>query len=165
MRTTYKVLERLGGGGQAEVFRGVAETLQGFKKSVAIKRILPNLSNNPQFIAMFLDEARLSLFLQHANVVQVFDISKADDGTYFLVMEYVRGFSLRELIAFHSEQKEAIPIRPVVPADAVTVACFAQTGLPKPASKTRHFVDDRSHLLHRAFLPIVPGNCHENRGA
>lgn len=103
MRTTYKVLERLGGGGQAEVFRGVAETLQGFKKAVAIKRILPNLTSNPQFVAMFLDEARLSLFLQHANVVQVFDISKADDGTYFLVMEYVDGCDLKALIAHHEE--------------------------------------------------------------
>ncbi|MDQ3341828.1 MAG: serine/threonine protein kinase, partial [Myxococcota bacterium] len=104
MRTTYKVLERLGGGGQAEVFRGVAETLQGFKKSVAIKRILPNLTSNPQFVAMFLDEARLSLFLQHTNVVQVFDISKADDGTYFLVMEYVDGCDLKALISYHNEQ-------------------------------------------------------------
>jgi eukaryotic-like serine/threonine-protein kinase len=104
MRTTYKVLERLGGGGQAEVFRGVAETLQGFKKAVAIKRVLPNLTSNPQFVAMFLDEARLSLFLQHANVVQVFDISKADDGTYFLVMEFVDGCDLKALIHHHDEQ-------------------------------------------------------------
>src|SRR5690348_538017 len=103
MRTTYKVLERLGGGGQAEVFRGVAETLQGFKKSVAIKRVLPNLTTNPQFVAMFLDEARLSLFLQHANVVQVFDISRADDGTYFLVMEFVDGCDLKALINHHNE--------------------------------------------------------------
>ncbi len=103
MRTTYKVLERLGGGGQAEVFRGVAETLEGFKKAVAIKRVLPNLTTNPQFVAMFLDEARLSLFLQHANVVQVFDISKADDGTYFLVMEFVDGCDLKALINFHNE--------------------------------------------------------------
>ena len=48
--TRYKILERLGGGGQAEVFRGVAESIQGFKKSVAIKRVLPNLTNNPQFV-------------------------------------------------------------------------------------------------------------------
>ncbi|MBA2542307.1 MAG: serine/threonine protein kinase [Deltaproteobacteria bacterium] len=96
--TRYKILERLGGGGQAEVFRGIAETIQGFRKGVAIKRVLPHLTSNPQFVAMFLDEARLSLFLQHANVVQVFDISKAEDGTYFLVMEYVDGCDLKALI-------------------------------------------------------------------
>ncbi len=98
MKGRYTVLERLGGGGQAEVFRGVSESLQGFKKPVAIKRVLPNLTTNPQFVAMFLDEARLSLFLQHANIVQVFDISKAEDGTYFLVMEFVDGCDLKALI-------------------------------------------------------------------
>jgi len=98
MSTRYKILERLGGGGQAEGFRGVAESLQGFKKRVAIKRVLPNLSNNRQFVAMFLDEARLSLNLQHANIVQVFDISRAEDGTYFLVMEYVDGCDLKALV-------------------------------------------------------------------
>jgi len=98
MTARYTVLERLGGGGQAEVFRGVSESLQGFKKPVAIKRVLPHLTNNAQFVAMFLDEARLSLFLQHANIVQVFDISKAEDGTYFLVMEFVDGCDLKALI-------------------------------------------------------------------
>jgi len=105
MQTTYTVLERLGGGGQAEVFRGTAETVKGFKKAVAIKRVLPHLTSNPQFVQMFLDEARLSLFLQHANVVQVFDISKAADGTYFLVMEYVDGCDLKALIAYHNEHQ------------------------------------------------------------
>ncbi len=104
MKTRYTVLERLGGGGQAEVFRGTAETMQGFKKQVAIKRVLPNLTNNPLFVAMFLDEARLSLFLQHANVVQVFDISKADDGTYFLVMEFVDGCDLKALMTHHQSR-------------------------------------------------------------
>jgi eukaryotic-like serine/threonine-protein kinase len=99
MQSRYTVLERLGGGGQAEVFRGVSESMQGFKKPVAIKRVLPHLTTNSQFVAMFLDEARLSLFLQHANIVQVFDISKAADGTYFLVMEFVDGCDLKALIS------------------------------------------------------------------
>src|SRR5258706_15830124 len=98
MDTKYTVLERLGGGGQAEVFRGIMESIQGYKKAVAIKRVLPNLVANTQFVSMFLDEARLSLFLQHANVVQVFAISKAADGTYFLVMEFVDGCDLKALI-------------------------------------------------------------------
>ncbi|HSD90184.1 MAG TPA: serine/threonine-protein kinase [Kofleriaceae bacterium] len=105
----YTVLERLGGGGQAEVFRGISESMQGFKKAVAIKRVLPNLTTNQQFVAMFLDEARLSLFLQHANVVQVFDISKADDGTYFLVMEFVDGCDLKALLS-HQQATRTIDI-------------------------------------------------------
>src|ERR1700758_5702402 len=97
MRDRYTITERLDHGGMAEVFRGVAESMEGFKKSVAIKRILPNLTKNQKFVSMFLDEARLSLFLQHANGVQVFAISKADDGNYFLVMEFVDGCDLKEL--------------------------------------------------------------------
>src|SRR6188472_512505 len=110
MQTVYTVLERLGGGGQAEVFRGTAESIKGFKKSVAIKRVLPHLTANPQFVAMFLDEARLSLFLQHANVVQVFDISQADDGTYFLVMEFVDGCDLKQLIQHYGGGGKALDI-------------------------------------------------------
>jgi serine/threonine-protein kinase len=98
VRDRYTITERLDQGGMAEVFRGVAESLQGFKKSVAIKRILPSLTKNQKFVSMFLDEARLSLFLQHANIVQVFDISKTPDNAYFLVMEYVDGCNLKALI-------------------------------------------------------------------
>jgi serine/threonine-protein kinase len=98
MEIKYTLQERLGGGGQAEVYRGIAESMEGFKRVVAIKRVLPHLTTNPRFVAMFLDEARLSLFLQHANVVQVFDVSKAADGSYFLAMEFVDGCDLKALI-------------------------------------------------------------------
>jgi len=93
----YQITERVDAGGMAEVFRAVAESLQGFKKNVAIKRILPNLTKNKKFIRMFLDEARLSLHLQHANVVQVFDIG-VSEGMYFIVMEYVDGANLKTIV-------------------------------------------------------------------
>ena len=93
----YRITERIATGGMAEVFKGVAESLQGFRKNVAIKRVLPALTKNAKFITMFLDEARLSLFLQHANIVQVFDIGHADD-TYFIVMEFVDGVDLKAIM-------------------------------------------------------------------
>jgi len=93
----YRITERIAAGGMAEVFKGVAESLQGFRKNVAIKRVLPALTKNQKFITMFLDEARLSLFLQHANIVQVFDIGHADD-TYFIVMEFVDGVDLKAIM-------------------------------------------------------------------
>ena len=93
----YRITERIAAGGMAEVFKGVAESLQGFRKNVAIKRVLPSLTKNQKFITMFLDEARLSLFLQHANIVQVFDIGHADD-TYFIVMEFVDGVDLKAIM-------------------------------------------------------------------
>src|SRR5690348_14708101 len=99
----YRITERIDAGGMAEVFRGIAESLQGFKKNVAIKRILPHLTKNKKFIQMFLDEARLSLHLQHANVVGVFDIGVspgdgASAGAYFIVMEFVDGTHLKGIV-------------------------------------------------------------------
>jgi eukaryotic-like serine/threonine-protein kinase len=93
----YRITDRIAAGGMAEVFKGVAESLQGFRKNVAIKRVLPALTKNTKFVTMFLDEARLSLFLQHANIVQVFDIGHADD-TYFIVMEFVDGVDLKGIL-------------------------------------------------------------------
>jgi len=110
MRDRYTITERLDHGGMAEVFRGVAESMEGFKKSVAIKRILPNLTKNQKFVSMFLDEARLSLFLQHANIVQVFDISKTPDNAYFLVMEYVDGCNLKGLLERQKQKNRRIDV-------------------------------------------------------
>jgi serine/threonine protein kinase len=110
MRDRYQITERLDHGGMAEVFRGVAESMEGFKKNVAIKRILPNLTKNQKFIAMFLDEARLSLHLQHANIVQVFDISKTPDNAYFLVMEYIDGCNLKALIERQKQKGKRLEI-------------------------------------------------------
>jgi serine/threonine-protein kinase len=94
----YKITERIDAGGMAEVYRGVAESaVGGLKKAVAIKRILPNLTRNKKFVSMFLDEARVSMHLQHANVVGVFDIGMADTA-YFIVMEFVDGANLKTII-------------------------------------------------------------------
>jgi serine/threonine-protein kinase len=141
MQAKYTVLERLGGGGQAEVFRGISESLQGYKKAVAIKRILPHLNTNERFVAMFLDEARLSLFLQHANVVQVFAVSKADDGTYFLVMEFVDGCDLKELVAFNRAHR----------ASDIGLALY----IMREAAKGLHYAHTLEHPYSGKPLNIV----------
>ncbi|MCS6915104.1 MAG: serine/threonine-protein kinase [Myxococcales bacterium] len=112
----YKITDRVDTGGMAEVFRGVAEsTIGGLKRNVAIKRILPSLTKNKKFVAMFLDEARLSLHLQHANIVQVTDIGVADMGgeagsAYFLVMEYVDGANLKTILESMKRQGQRLPV-------------------------------------------------------
>jgi serine/threonine-protein kinase len=105
----YRITERIAAGGMAEVFKGVAESLHGFRKTVAIKRILPNLTKNEKFVTMFLDEARLSLFLQHANIVQVFDIGHADD-TYFIVMEFVDGVDLKAIFEWRRRIRKRLTV-------------------------------------------------------
>lgn len=93
----YSIIEKIDAGGMAEVFKGKAASLRGFEKLVAIKRVLPSLSKNTKFIGMFLDEARLSLHLNHANVVQTFDIGMTDNA-YFIVMEWIDGSNLKGIL-------------------------------------------------------------------
>ncbi len=94
----------------AEVFRGEALSVQGFKKQVAIKRVLPHLAQNKSFISMFLDEARLGARLSHANIVTVFDIGAADN-TYFIVMEFVDGCNLKAIIEHYRQMGRRLGVK------------------------------------------------------
>jgi serine/threonine-protein kinase len=105
----YRVLERLASGGMAEVFLAESAGIEGFKKQVAIKRVLPQLSEKKRFIAMFLDEARLSAHLSHSNVAQVFDIGVGDNA-YFIVMEYVDGADLKAVIESMTKGGQTFPV-------------------------------------------------------
>lgn len=105
----YHVIEKIDMGGMAEIYRGRATSLEGIEKEVAIKRVLPQLTRNKKFIAMFLDEARLSMHLNHANIVQVFDVGRADQ-TYFIVMEFVHGYNLRKIFQQANLKNLPVPI-------------------------------------------------------
>ena len=108
VKQRYQVIERIDAGGMAEIFKGRALSLDGIERPVAIKRILPSLSQNRKFLKMFIDEARLSMRLSHANIVQVFDVGRADD-TYFLVMEFVDGSNIRRIVQKSAEIGYQIP--------------------------------------------------------
>ena len=112
MAQNYKPLYRLAAGGMAEVWVAQSVSVAGFKKKVAIKRILPGLLKDERFVRMFLDEARLSLHFNHANVVTVFDLGKSDE-TYFIVMEFVEGTTLKQLLEFLQERGKRVPL-PIV---------------------------------------------------
>ncbi|MDI3284032.1 protein kinase [Polyangium sp. 15x6] len=109
----YRVLDRLASGGMAEVFLAESAGIEGFKKRVAIKKVLPHLSEKKRFIAMFLDEARLSANLTHSNVAQVFDIGVGDNA-YFIVMEYVDGSDLKAVIEYLRKMKRPFPVEVAV---------------------------------------------------
>ncbi len=93
----YLLLDRIATGGMAEVFRAKRKGVEGFEKIVAVKRILPHLSHNKDFIEMFIDEAKMVAGLSHPNIVQIFELGKIDD-TYFIAMEYVDGKDLRTIL-------------------------------------------------------------------
>jgi serine/threonine protein kinase len=92
--TRYELLDRIGVGGMAEIFRGKAVAAGGFEKPVAIKRILPHLAQDKRFVELLIAEAKVLSLLKHRNIVQIFDVGLGDDGKYFLVMEYVDGKDL-----------------------------------------------------------------------
>ncbi|MBN9684209.1 MULTISPECIES: serine/threonine protein kinase [unclassified Corallococcus] len=109
----YVVRRKLAEGGMAEIFLCTARGPEGFEKEVVIKRVRSFLASDPDFVQMFIAEARLASRLNHANVVQIFDFDKHED-TYYLAMEYVRGCSLWEL---RKRSKEAMtPMPPVLVA-------------------------------------------------
>jgi serine/threonine-protein kinase len=143
----YRITERVAAGGMAEVFRGVAESMAGFKKNIAIKRILPSLTKNKKFVAMFLDEARLSLALQHANIVQVFDIGHSED-TYFIVMEYVDGVDLKALLDWRRRIGKRIPI-----SHTLYVMMEACKGLSYAHELTNPETDAPLGIVHRDISP------------
>jgi serine/threonine-protein kinase len=86
----YVLLDRIGVGGMAEIFRAVMPGAQGFQRTFVVKRIIGERAQSPYFVEMFVREARINAILHHPNIVQVFDFGEVS-GTYFLAMEYVRG--------------------------------------------------------------------------
>jgi len=108
--TRYVLGERIGIGGMAEIFRAKATAPGGFEKPVAIKRILPHLSQDKRFVNLLIKEAKLLSQLRHRNIVQIFDVGLGTDGQYFLVMEYVDGTDCSALYDTLQERKRRLPI-------------------------------------------------------
>ena len=105
----YEVLKRIGMGGMAEVLLARQVGPQGFHKQVAMKRILPQLATDPAFVDMFLREARVAAQISHPNVVQIYDLRRAG-GDYIIVMEYVPGWNLDELLKAADRTARPLPI-------------------------------------------------------
>ena len=86
----YLLLERINVGGMAEIFLARSRGVQGFKRLLAIKKILPTMAEDEEFIAMFVDEARIAAELSHACIVQIFELGRYEDD-YYIAMEFVHG--------------------------------------------------------------------------
>src|SRR5438477_6876278 len=106
----YELLERIGEGGMAEVFRARLPGAAGFEKILVVKRILPHLAQKPDFVRMFVDEAKLAAKIQHQNVVQVFELGEAEGGELYMAMEFVSGVDLRRLLINARDRRLKIPV-------------------------------------------------------
>jgi serine/threonine protein kinase len=104
----YFLLEKLATGGMGEVFLARQQGPAGFEKILVVKKILNHLTENKEFVELFLGEARLAARMNHRNIVQVFELGE-HEGTYFIAMEYVAGKSLREVIDAAQKRNERMP--------------------------------------------------------
>ncbi len=144
----YRLIEKLEAGGMAEVFLAEATSVQGFKKRVAIKRVLPHLASHKNFIGMFLDEARLGARLSHANIVSVFDIGSSDNS-YFIVMEFVDGTNLKKIMETLRLKRQSFPLK-----DVIYIAMEACRGL----SYAHELRDDEGNPLDLVHRDVSPPN-------
>lgn len=147
-RQRYRIIEKVDAGGMAEIYKAKAFTVDGFEKTVAIKRILPSLCSRPKFVNMFLDEARLAMYLNHANIVQVFDVGRAQ-GTYFIVMEFVEGHNLRRIFQRLTEVGARFP---------VPIAIFIATEALKGLAHAHERRDAQGNLLGIVHRDVSPPN-------
>ncbi|HEY5945755.1 MAG TPA: serine/threonine-protein kinase, partial [Kofleriaceae bacterium] len=104
----YLLVQRLSRGGMGEIFLA-KHGLAGFEKLAVIKKVLPHLAADDQFISRFVDEAQVAIKLQHVNVAQVFEVGRVGDE-YFLALEYVEGRDLRRTLAVLQQRSMRLPV-------------------------------------------------------
>lgn len=105
----YVLHERIAAGGMAEVFAGSMSGDSGFERAVAIKRILPALNQDAEFVRMLVDEAKIAVQLSHSNIAQVLDLG-CHEGSYFIAMEFVDGTDFRSILERERTRGRAVPV-------------------------------------------------------
>ena len=145
----YAIHDEIAAGGMASVFLGRMRGERGFCRTVAIKRLHPQLAGDPEFVSMFVDEARLAARIQHRNVVAPLDVVTVDDRELLLVMEYVHGEALSRLIASCRRSNTRIP-----PAVAVAIVTDVLHGL----HAAHEAVTDHGRPLDIVHRDVSPQN-------
>jgi serine/threonine protein kinase len=144
----YLLLKRLSRGGMGEIFLAKLGEIQGFEKLVIIKKILPNLVADQEFIKRFIDEAQVAIKLQHANVAPVFEVGKVD-GEYFLAIEYIEGRDLRRMITRQREERTRLP---------VDLAMFVVREMASGLAYAHRRTDESGRSLALVHCDISPPN-------
>ena len=144
----YLVFERLGVGGMATVHRALERGIEGFERVVALKRLLPHLAADASFIKAFVREAKLAAFLNHANIVQLFELGRVGSA-YFISMEYIDGRDIRRILRHARRVCGPPPIH-------VTVGLLLQ--LCDALDYAHHKVDDAGHPLGLVHRDVSPSN-------
>ncbi len=144
----YALLERLGVGGMAEVYLAEQAGAAGFHKKVVVKRILPHLAADRQFVDMFAREAKVAARVSHPNVVQIFELAE-QEGEFFIAMEHIDGLTLHRLAASSWEQGWALP---------VDVVCRTLADAATGLHAAHLLVDENGQSVHLVHRDVSPDN-------
>jgi serine/threonine protein kinase len=142
----YLLLDRINIGGMAEVWRGKQFGASGFERLVAIKRILPNIAEDEEFITMFIDEAKISVQLTHANIAAIYELGQIANS-YFISMEYIPGKDMRAIFDRCRKKGEPAP----VPLVAFCIAKMCE-GLDY-AHRKKDGMGRDMNIVHRDISP------------
>ncbi|MCB1057428.1 MAG: TonB family protein [Acidobacteria bacterium] len=142
----YMLLERIAVGGMAEVWKARMESVAGFRKTVAIKKILPQLTENQEFERMFVDEAKLAAELNHPNIIHIYDLGEIHNE-YYIAMEYVEGKDLRSLL--NTSQRKAVRL----PRELALHIALKLASALDYAHRKRDAKDNEMGLVHRDVSP------------
>ncbi|MFT3693106.1 MAG: protein kinase [Kofleriaceae bacterium] len=145
---TYSVYELLGSGGMATVHRAESTSAGGFRKRVALKRLLPHLKEEPEVVESFAREAKLASHLRHVNIAQTYDLGIVD-GTTFIAMELVPGPTLKQILRQCDEAAGAIPIEHVI--EIMTQVCDA-------LDYAHNLVDEHGRSFGMVHRDVSPAN-------
>jgi serine/threonine-protein kinase len=150
----YRLVEQLAVGGMAEIYVATTAGVAGFEKRVALKVIHPNYSEDPDFVQMLIDEAKLAVQLQHANIVQTYDLGRVDEQ-YYIAMELIDGVDLYRLLRRASELDIDFPFEVVA-----FVGQEVSAGLDYAHKKT----DQKGRPLEIVHRDVSPQNVLLSRG-
>ncbi|MFZ2491285.1 MAG: protein kinase, partial [Thermoanaerobaculia bacterium] len=142
----YELAEKIATGGMAEVWKARMLGVEGFQKIVAIKKILPHLSDNRDFIEMFVDEAKLAAQLNHNNITHIYDLGKLQNS-YYIAMEYIDGYDLKTILHRAHDRGEPMSVEL-----ALFIASKVAAALDY-AHRKRDFEDREMGIVHRDVSP------------
>src|SRR3954468_6044170 len=133
----------------AEVYLARANGPAGWEKECVIKRILPTLAGDQQFVQMFLDEARIAARFNHSNIVQIFDLGQVGPKEFFIAMEYVHGMDLEQLIDAEKKRGGRVPLH---------IACRIVASIAEGLDHAHRAVDGRGQPLGLVHRDVSPSN-------
>ena len=142
----YVIEAHIATGGMAEVYKARMVGMEGFQKTVAIKRILSNLTDSEEFVRMFIDEAKLAAQLNHNNIIHIYDLGKVD-RSHYIAMEFIEGRDLRSILGDCRDTGRRMPI-PL----ALYITVLLASALDY-AHKKRDFENRDLGLVHRDVSP------------